>query len=58
MELPLGWWVEHVGDEDGGLGCALIDFVEDALELADATLFFVTMLEFRATKHTMRACAP
>ena len=37
MELPLGWWTEQHGDE--GLGYALIDHVEESLELAGASVF-------------------
>lgn len=38
MELPLGLWVEHAGDDNTTY--AMIDFVEETLELAGATLFF------------------
>ena len=37
MELPLGWWTEHEGDHN--LGYGLIDWVEESLELAGASLF-------------------
>ncbi len=37
MELPLGAWTERAGDDN--LGYALIDFVEEALEIAGASVF-------------------
>jgi hypothetical protein len=37
MELPLGWWAEHHGEH--GLGYALIDWIEETLELAGASVF-------------------
>lgn len=36
MELPLGWWTERAGADT--LGYALIDWVEESLELAGAAL--------------------
>lgn len=36
MELPLGWWTEQFGND--GLGYALIDWVEETLELIGASL--------------------
>jgi hypothetical protein len=47
MELPLGWWAERFGED--GLGYALIDFVEEALELAGATWFLCSLLDHRTT---------
>lgn len=34
MELPLGWWTAHAGPDNAGY--ALIDWVEESLELAGA----------------------
>jgi hypothetical protein len=46
MELPLGWWTERAGDEN--LGYALIDWVEEMLELGGATLFLLAILRHLA----------
>lgn len=43
MELPLGWWTERAGIDNIGYG--LIDWVEETLELAGATLFVVSVYE-------------
>jgi hypothetical protein len=45
MELPLGWWTERHGDDN--LGYALIDWVEEVLELVGATLFLLAVLRHR-----------
>lgn len=45
MELPLGWWTERWGSD--GLGYALIDWVEETLELAGASLALLTLLAHR-----------
>jgi hypothetical protein len=42
MELPLGLWVERVGRDH--LGYALIDWVEETLEIFGATLFLLSLL--------------
>ena len=42
MELPLGAWAAAHGDDD--LGYALIDWLEEALELAGMTLFACSLL--------------
>ncbi len=47
MELPLGWWTSRHGAEN--LGYALIDWVEEMLELAGASLFLLAVLRHRAT---------
>jgi hypothetical protein len=47
MELPLGWWATRFGEDD--LGYAMIDFVEEAMELVGVTLFLDTLLEHRGT---------
>lgn len=44
MELPLGAWTEHAGDDN--LGYALIDFVEEALEIAGASYFVLVLARF------------
>jgi hypothetical protein len=43
MELPLGWWVARHGDD--GLGYALIDWVEETLELVGSSLAVVALAE-------------
>jgi hypothetical protein len=45
MELPLGWWTDRYGD--GTLGYALIDWVEETLELAGASLALIALVEHR-----------
>ncbi len=46
MELPLGWWTERHGAEN--LGYALIDWVEEVLELAGVSGFLAAILDHRA----------
>ncbi len=46
MELPLGWWTERAGPET--LGYALIDWVEESLELAGVSLFLLALVAHRA----------
>jgi len=46
MELPLGWWTERFGND--GLGYALIDWVEETLEMIGATLALLALLRHRA----------
>jgi len=41
VELPLGYWTERHGDDN--FVYALIDFVEETLELAGASLFVVAL---------------
>jgi hypothetical protein len=43
MELPLGAWYEHHGDED--LGYAVLDFLEESLEIAGLSVFLVAISE-------------
>ena len=43
MELPLGWWTEQHGNDN--LVYALIDHVEEALELVGASLFLAALAE-------------
>ena len=45
MELPLGWWVERAGSD--GLGYALIDWVEETLEMIGASLTIVALVRHR-----------
>jgi hypothetical protein len=45
MELPLGWWTERHGND--GLGYALIDWVEETLEMAGAAVALVSLLAYR-----------
>lgn len=43
MELPLGWWTERHGNDN--LVYALIDHLEEALELVGASLFLAALVE-------------
>ena len=43
MELPLGAWYERHGDED--LGYAMLDFVEESLEIVGLCVFLVAIAE-------------
>lgn len=49
MELPLGLWVERVGRDH--LGYALIDWVEETLEIFGATLFLLSLLSHLREHH-------
>jgi hypothetical protein len=57
MELPLGWWTERAGDNT--LGYALIDWVEESMELAGAVLMLRALLWYRmeASSTTSQAVA-
>ena len=44
MELPLGWWTEHAGNDN--LVYALIDGVEETMELVGTTLFLFALVEY------------
>ena len=46
MELPLGWWTERFGSD--GLGYALIDWLEETLEMVGARLALIALLRHRA----------
>ncbi len=48
MELPLGWWTERHGSDD--LTYALIDWVEETLELIGAACAVVALARHRATE--------
>lgn len=43
MELPLGWWTESHGTNN--LGYALIDAVEESLEMLGVNLFLLALVE-------------
>lgn len=45
MELPLGWWADTHGQ--GTLGYALIDFVEETMEMVGASSFLVALVRHR-----------
>jgi hypothetical protein len=45
MELPLGWWTTHYGENT--LGYALIDWLEETMEMVGATLALVALLAHR-----------
>ena len=45
MELPLGWWTERHGND--GLGYALIDWVEETLEMIGAAIALLSLLAHR-----------
>ena len=45
MELPLGWWVERAGNDN--LGYALIDWVEETMEMIGASLAVVALVAHR-----------
>lgn len=45
MELPLGWWTERAGPDS--LGYALIDWVEESLELCGAALMLLALQTHR-----------
>lgn len=53
MELPLGWWTERHGDEN--LGYALLDWVEEMLELVGATGFLLAVREHHALLRAAKA---
>jgi hypothetical protein len=43
--LPLGWWVERAGNDN--LGYALIDWVEETMEMIGASLAVVALVAHR-----------
>jgi hypothetical protein len=49
MELPLGYWTARTGG--GDLGYALIDFVEESMEILGATIFLGALLDYLAAQH-------
>jgi len=57
MELPLGYWAERAGSDN--LVYALIDWVEETLEIFGATLFLVSLLGHLREHHgELRLLAP
>ena len=52
MELPLGWWTERHGN--AGLGYALIDWVEETLEMVGAAVALLALLSYRAERGSRR----
>ena len=46
MELPLGWWTDRAGRDN--LTYALIDLVEESLEMIGASLFLYALVEYVA----------
>lgn len=50
MELPLGLWTGAYGDDN--LGYGLIDFAEESMELAGATLFLRALLAHRDARRS------
>ena len=45
MELPLGWWTQRAGSDN--LGYALIDWVEETLEMVGASLTILALVRHR-----------
>jgi len=52
MELPLGWWTERHGNT--GLGYALIDWVEETMEMIGAAVALLALLSYRAERGRRR----
>ena len=46
MELPLGWWTDRAGRHN--LTYALIDWVEESLEMIGASVFLYALIEYAA----------
>jgi hypothetical protein len=44
LELPLGYWTERHGNDNAVY--ALIDFVEESLEILGASLFLAALLQY------------
>jgi hypothetical protein len=44
MELPLGWWADRAGTDN--LPYALLDAVEESLELLGLTLFLLALVDY------------
>ncbi len=49
LELPLGFWAERAGRDN--LAYALIDWVEETLELLGASLFLLALLNYLGEQH-------
>jgi hypothetical protein len=56
MELPLGWWTEAHGNDN--LVYALIDHVEEALELVGVSLFLAALVEELGERVVLSAREP
>lgn len=52
MELPLGWWTERHGN--AGLGYALIDWVEETMEMIGAAVALLALMSCRAERGRRR----
>ena len=52
MELPLGWWTERHGN--AGLGYALIDWVEETMEMIGAAVALLALMSYRAERGSAR----
>ncbi|AUX40918.1 hypothetical protein SOCE26_023200 [Sorangium cellulosum] len=48
MELPLGYWAEQAGSNN--LGYALIDFVEESMEMLGVNLFLLALVDHLAVQ--------
>lgn len=55
MELPLGYWVEKEGEKT--LGYALIDWVEETLEMAGIALYIVTVARELGSRRARKGLA-
>ena len=55
MEMPLGAWATRHGEDN--LGYALIDAVEETMEMVGASLFLVALLRHRASLTTPEGAA-
>jgi hypothetical protein len=49
LELPLGWWTVRAGEHS--LGYALIDWVEETMEMLGATLFLLSLFRYLREHH-------
>lgn len=56
MELPLGYWTERHGNDN--LVYALIDLVEESLELLGVSLFLVALVEYLGARVRVTLSAP
>ena len=46
MELPLGWWMDRAGSHN--LTYALIDWVEESLEMIGVSVFLYALIGYAA----------
>lgn len=56
LELPLGWWTVRAGEHS--LGYALIDWVEETLEMLGAALFLLSLIRYLREQHGELRLAP